>query len=685
MAETKNEANTLLKNHLSKELNTDNKINSIAELNHMKKDLLYFKDDILKDVRLIEEKFNLKINEQNAMNSDQFNELEKKIEMLTNQFDTINSQMIDNLSLTEKISNIQSLKTKMENQLTSLGTKMNTFQKEYKDHYNKIEKLLDDNMRYPGIIGKNSRFSNFRKFIDYVLNYFKEFNEFRDEIRSFELNTFQKRINSDLKDFRYSISDGYQNSLTLIIKNKKEFDLKLEDALNKNKQIMEQNEKKFEELREKFIEDLSTYHSKFTNIENKINSKYNEQLTEINDLKNMFLDDINKIKADFDSIKKTIESKNENIDQLYNLKFLNNAYIPGDLKILKANNNINNYDNITEKKLLEENKVNNLPNNKDKLFITENGRNYFILKNILLNDKKHEVNTSQEKDINILNNYQISDEKNNTDKINGIENYSNIIMNKTHRISGSKSLEKLYDTLNLKKSNYMIDNYESINKKDQLSFTQDEIFNKKERVDIFNSILKNNIDNNNNIEYSKQKDVNKNNHHISNNSNIKIKKMILPEFLTKRNTKMRISNSSLSDNRRIQNISNNHSSSIKSILKEGVNNKRNFFDIANINRHKNNKVKRMLLVEPSETVNRSIEHKISNYLKSLKVMKIKQKKSVFNNLINLKKGEKRRMSFEIKEKKEKTQIGFKKTYYGKKFKDLLMNPKNIKTNRKKNL
>ena len=72
-------------------------------------------------------------------------------------------------------------------------------------------------MRYPGIIGKNSRFSNFRKFIDYVLNYFKEFNEFRDEIRSFELNTFQKRINSDLKDFRYSISDGYQNSLTLII------------------------------------------------------------------------------------------------------------------------------------------------------------------------------------------------------------------------------------------------------------------------------------------------------------------------------------------------------------------------------------------------------------------------------------------------------------------------------------
>ena len=94
----------------------------------------------------------------------------------------------------------------------------------------------------------------------------------------------------------------------------------------------------------------------------------------------------------------------------------------------------------------------------------------------------------------------------------------------------------------------------------------------------------------------------------------------------------------------------------------------------------------MILAESSKTVNKSVDHKISDNLKSLSVMKIKQKKSVFNNLSNLKKEGKRKMPFEKKEneKDEKTQIGFKQTYYGKnKINELLViNPKNLKTNRK---
>ena len=132
--------------------------------------------------------------------------------------------------------------------------------------------------------------------------------------------------------------------------------------------------------------------------------------------------------------------------------------------------------------------------------------------------------------------------------------------------------------------------------------------------------------------------------------------MIFPDFLTKRNSKITKPNSFSSNNKNIQNRTNNKPSSARSILNEGINRRRKTFDITKINKDKNYKIKDKRFSESSKTIDRNIEHKIKDSLKSLPVINIKQKKNSYNNLINLKKRQKMKLSFEKKGNKKDESI-----------------------------
>ena len=81
-------------------------------------------------------------------------------------------------------------------------------QKEIKESLTKIYKILEVNLKYPGIIDKNSKFSNFRFFIDYIMNNFRIWilNDFKEEMQKYDFNGFKKRINSDSENLDFSLT-----------------------------------------------------------------------------------------------------------------------------------------------------------------------------------------------------------------------------------------------------------------------------------------------------------------------------------------------------------------------------------------------------------------------------------------------------------------------------------------------
>ena len=452
-------------------------------------------------------------------------------------------------------------------------------------------------------------------------------------------------------------------------------------------------EEKFEGIKNKILESFSEYQKKFTTMEKNIDDKYNE----IEILKNKFIENMNNnIKSNLESNTKINESKIESYVQNFILKIINkiNNPIPGGQEIFNENfNDIKNNDKISDKIILGGNKESYLPLSirsiNSRPYIGSKGRNNFILKRILLNKNNNDkIDISQEKNINIINNFQNSDdERNNTDKINILDNFSETILNKTQTNIRSKSLEKIYDTINLKNFSYIDENYDLRNQKERLSLTQDDITYKNGKINIFDSILKKPINKNHLNKYInlKEKDFLKSNYSVSNIPNIKIKKMVLPGFLTKRNTKLKIHNSSFSEDKRVNIISNQQSSSTRCILKEGKI-KKNIFDVYRINKHKSDKIKALNNSESLKAINKIDDQKNNENLKSFMIMKIKQKTNNYNCLNNLKKGKIKENSFEIKkfEKDENFQIGLRKPSYNKnKYKELiLMNSKNLSKNRK---
>ena len=366
------------------------------ETSKINQDLLFFKNDVLKDLRRLEEKFNIKIAEQSLINSEQYEMFDKKLNDLSNRIEQVHSLILDNNDYTDKIKNFMKFKTKAEDNFNRINSRISTFQKEYKDYVNGVEKLINENLKYPGVIGRNAKFMNFRYFIDFTIKGFKDVNEFIEEIREFDFNEFRKKVNSDISDFRFAISDNYKNSVRLIGNTFKEFDIKLADLIKKNNDNMKENEDKFETLKNSINDYFAEYQTKFDTLEKNINDRYTEQLNEIEKIKNMkneFYYEMNNFKSYLEEQKKEQEKEKE-----------------------KEKEKENNYNyNLNDENQENDNKDLIIQDNKDPQF-RFNSRN-INYKTILSGDKR-KLLIELLNNINLIDEYQKSEEKNYMESLN---------------------------------------------------------------------------------------------------------------------------------------------------------------------------------------------------------------------------------------------------------------------------
>ena len=568
------------------------------EMKQIIQDLKYFKNDLLLDVRKIEERFNYKLLEQSIISSEQYDSFEKRLSELSDRISQINQIILDYGDISGRIKTLLKFKMETEDSINRIYAQLFTFQKQNKEFSNNIDKIISENLEYPGIIGKNSKFLNFRYFIDYTLQNLKDLNEFMDNTKTFNFHEFRRKINSEIADFRFSLSDNYNNSVRLIGKNFKEFDAKVEDLIKTNNKNMEDNEARFEELKNNIFKYFAQYQPKFENLEKNINENYNQQIKEIDNIKKVkqeLKEDINNFKSYLDNIKTSNIDVNDKIN----------------------NNNGHNFNN--------ENRNNFQSDENDNQTLTSNDKRYKMV-----------MNGNNLENINIIDYYQNCENKN----------------NKEHSPN-----EKFNE-----------DNNSKISDKN-ISLTHDDIKKHEEKKE---------SDSHYNTTY---KEIKRNNYSISNIANIKIKKVILPEYISKRNIKRKV-NSSLSENKGSMLLSNNQSSTLqqKSFYNNDNSNtmRQSVFNLSKINRQKIRKYKTINISQSMKLNNPKVEKNNPDKLKSL--ITIKSKSNTF------KKERKNSLSFEKRKilKDEEAQIGFRKTFnLKKKIKDIiLINSRNFKKNRK---
>ena len=622
--------------------------------NSIKQDLLYFKNDVLKDIRRLEEKINIKLTEQTVVNNEQYEAYEKKLDSLSTKIIQVNTIISDNTLLTEKINNFQTFKSKAEDNLLALNSRIFNIQKESKDATLNLENTIEENLKYPGIIGKNCRFSNFRFFIDFILSNFKTLNSFKDEIQNYDFAEFKRKVSNDLQECRYAVSENYQNSRRLLENNIKEFNKKLTEFNNLYEKKFENYDDTIKDFKNKINDYLFIYEQKleekFNTLENTWNDKFTEQLNEINNLKNKFINDINNIKNSISKNNKSIEYLKKTIEK--------------NILLTKMNNT--NY----RKPLFEKKKDSRYP-----LAMTNNDNNQIL-------------------DNNMLN----SDEKSNLE--HSLVYYTNMRMKQLNIIEHSKSFDKSNNNEISLKNYYSEDQLR--NTKESMAFTQDEFNNDGKR---FSNLIKFNLKKSIPKMYLNKynnckKVVFQNNYSITNIPNIKIKKVVLPENINNRNKIIKISKTTLMKNKGKRVMSNNPSIPKKYFLQNSDNfsmnknmlnnfNNFNYYNAPKINKNQNSKRKNINFVESAKIIGRRPLSKRPKNINLLSQIQAKNKNDIFDSAGELKKNKTRSLSFEKNkkeknEKDEKIQIGFRKTFIANNQVQelLLINARNLKKSRK---
>ncbi len=163
----------------SEKVNNYNRINSstgIRDTNLFSKDFLFFKNDILKDIKDLviklenQKKINAELKNIISTHDLQLIKLNNKIENISN---NINQNKVEADFYKEKLDILLEFKTKTEDELASHDCKLKINAEEIRNAINKYDRVIYESLELPGIVGKDGKFRSFRNLLDYVLNQLK--------------------------------------------------------------------------------------------------------------------------------------------------------------------------------------------------------------------------------------------------------------------------------------------------------------------------------------------------------------------------------------------------------------------------------------------------------------------------------------------------------------------------------
>jgi hypothetical protein len=154
---------------------------------------------------------NIKINIQNDINNEMNKKLHSycsKLEDLTRKMDNfaiiINKKAGESNYYTQKIDTLFEFKSKIEQDIISQNCKLKLTAEELKDAINKYDRLISNNIIYPGIIGIDSKFKDYHEFIDYVLQQIQNFSLFKEK-NIFDLKLYKNKLESNIKSLNIQI------------------------------------------------------------------------------------------------------------------------------------------------------------------------------------------------------------------------------------------------------------------------------------------------------------------------------------------------------------------------------------------------------------------------------------------------------------------------------------------------
>ena len=199
----------------------DISLNPNAIVNNIKKDLLFFKEEILKDLKREQIKLFEKVDDTGKYALEKIEEFNIKIQNYGEQIVHFSNMIITDKTIKEKVESLMEYKDKSKEMLTINKIKIDNLEKDLFNNVFRIDNILKETVIYPGVIGSICKFKTFHDFMDYVL-------------KECSLNiTFREQASKDINNLRNN-DEKIVNSLnSKLEKNKKALNLYVDTWIQK--------------------------------------------------------------------------------------------------------------------------------------------------------------------------------------------------------------------------------------------------------------------------------------------------------------------------------------------------------------------------------------------------------------------------------------------------------------------
>ena len=281
------------------EINNDTKILGLTPSN-IKMDLLRFKDDILKDLRIVQKSLDQKYSRVDDYLKERLNKFDLKISAFEKKISELSNLIITDTTIREKVESLSRSEEEIRDTIFKRRALFNEFEKKTKDDIDKISSILTDSVIYPGVIGNNAKFKSFHDFMDFVLQEIAQLCLFKDK-SGLDLTPFKKKIDTALDNLKFQMNNFCSKDFvnTSLVQSEeriqsllKVYDDRLQDSRVENSHYAIGIKKQTEEI-QKQMEFLKNFKSQLLGIKEteELFNNYNFELSTIKER----IDKINEI------------------------------------------------------------------------------------------------------------------------------------------------------------------------------------------------------------------------------------------------------------------------------------------------------------------------------------------------------------------------------------------------------
>ena len=186
--------------------NNDNSQETENKKLNYQKELLFFKDDILKDLKRFESKLTSKYNETQSSIQQKLNFYDEQFEKLTEKISKIQNSDLNDKLIEEKINSLIKFKEKISEKIMTNEIKLDSTQKDLQNAMFKYDKMFTDTVIYPGLIGNSCKYKTFHEFIDYLLIQISQLNSFKEK-NILDLKSYKTKLENLIQSFKLQIEN----------------------------------------------------------------------------------------------------------------------------------------------------------------------------------------------------------------------------------------------------------------------------------------------------------------------------------------------------------------------------------------------------------------------------------------------------------------------------------------------